>query len=207
MVLHELRNPLAAIDAAARVLADELGSHPARARASAIASEARHLLDVLESVATAEAAAAGRLRSTLVPIDLAALVRDTVAAFPAEGREIGIAGADAPARVNADARRIRQVLANLLRNAVQYSPQGTPVEVSLSREGGSARVSVRDRGPGIPEPERPRLFGRFTRLSTADGTPGSGLGLYICRAIVEDHRGEIGYRDGAFTFALPLAER
>lgn len=207
VVLHELRNPLVGIDAAARVLSRELGAHPAAARASAIASEARHLLAMLESVADADLAAAGRLRSQPRPTDLAALVTEVVRAGW-NGRAITVSGADAPLIVHADPGRIRQVLLNLLVNAVQYSPDGTPVDVIVRADPRrtKATVEVHDRGRGIPSAERRRLFRKFTRLSTADGTRGSGLGLYICKAIIDDHGGKIGYAANAFTFSLPLAE-
>jgi signal transduction histidine kinase len=211
LVIHELRNPLVGIDATARVLARELGSHPGSKRAAAIASEARHLLAMLESVADAEAAAAGRLRSHLRPVDLVALVRETVAGMHFDGRVVTIAGADEPLMVHADVGRVRQVLTNLLVNAAQYSPPATPIDVVVRADPrrGSASVEVHDRGPGIPAGERRRLFKKFTRLSTADGTRGSGLGLYICRAIVAEHGGRIAFEGGGgrstFAFTLPLA--
>ncbi|HEX9437377.1 MAG TPA: HAMP domain-containing sensor histidine kinase [Candidatus Limnocylindria bacterium] len=213
LVLHELRNPLVGIDAAARVLTRELGPHPASTRASAIASEARHLLALLESVADAEAAAAGRLRSHVRRVDLAALVRDTIAGMHIEGHPVTVAGVEAALMVQADSGRIRQVLSNLLANAAQYSPAGTPIDVSVNADPrrATARVEVRDRGPGIAAPERRRLFRKFTRLTTADGTRGSGLGLYICKAIVEDHGGAITYSradvGSVFSFDLPLKKK
>ncbi len=203
VVLHELRNPLIGIDAAARVLARDLAGHPASARASAIASEARHLLQLLESVGEAEAIAAGRLRSSPRAIDLGSVVRETTAGFQHE-RQIVVRCPDDAVPVSADPARIRQVLTNLLANAAQYSPPGTPIEVTLGANGRAATVAVRDRGPGIPAAERRKLFRKFARLSTADGTRGSGLGLYICKAIVEDHGGTIGYRERTFSFTLPL---
>ncbi len=211
LVIHELRNPLVGIDTAARVLSRELGAHPSSQRASAIASEARHLLGLLESVADAEAAAAGRLRSILRPIDLAALVRETIAGPHIGGHPVAVRGTDVSVMVDADDRRIRQVLSNLLQNAAQYSPPGTPIEVTVGVDPRrrTATVEVRDRGPGIPTRERRRLFQKFARLTTADGTRGSGLGLYICRAIVEDHGGEIRLDrpsggGSAFSFELPI---
>lgn len=213
LVIHELRDPLVGIDAAARVLERELGTHPAGRRASQIASEARHLIGLLDGVADAEAAAAGRLRCVLRDADLAALVRETVAAKQLAGRRVTVRGADAPVVVRADTTRMRQVIANLLANADQYSPAGRAVDVELAmdRRRGRARVTVRDHGPGIAAGDRRRLFRRYTRLRTADGTRGSGLGLYICRAIVEDHGGKIAYRTAngggsAFTFDVPLTK-
>lgn len=212
IVIHELRNPLVGIDAAARVLAKELGSHPTSRRASAIASEARHLLELLESVADAEAVAAGRLRSVPRPVDLASLVRETLAAAHLDAHPLTVRGDEVAVMVQADDRRIRQVLRNLVANAAQYSPRGSAIEVSVGVDPRRrmAGVEVRDHGPGISPRERPRLFRKFARLSTADGTRGSGLGLYICRAIVEDHGGQLRFRrppggGSAFGFRLPLA--
>lgn len=212
LVIHELRNPLVGIDAAARVLAKDLGTHPAAQRASQVAAEARHLLELLESVADAEAAAGGRLRSILRPVDLAALVRATVEAMHLDAHPVQVRGTDASVPVLADEQRIRQVLKNLLANAARYSPPRSPVEVTVGIDprGRTATVEVRDHGPGIPPLERRRLFRKFSRLSTADGTRGSGLGLYISKAIVDDHRGELRYEESAsggssFSFSIPLA--
>jgi signal transduction histidine kinase len=203
LLLHELRNPLVGINAAARVLANELNGHPATGRASAIAAEARHMLDLLDRVSEAEAISAGTVTSIRRPIDLAEVVRETAAGFQ-RGREIVVSCPSEPVMVRADAGRIRQVLANLLTNAAQYSPAESAIEVSLRARGAKATVSVRDRGPGIPSRERPQLFRKFARLSTAGETRGSGLGLYICRSIVEEHRGTIGYRENTFSFTIPM---
>ncbi len=91
---------------------------------------------------------------------------------------------------------------------------GTPIEVHLEvgADGREAVVSVRDRGPGIPPAERARLFTKFARLSTAAGTRGTGLGLYICREIVRDHGGELRAEfppegGSVFSFALRAVTR
>lgn len=213
LVIHELRNPLVGIDAAARVLARDLGTHPAAGRASRVADEARHLLELLESVTDAEAAASGRLRSVLRPVELAAVVRQAVDAAHLGSRPVSLRIPDGTVPVEADARRICQVIGNLLANAAQYSPEGTPIEVTLTLDARrrTATVEVRDHGAGIPAGERRRLFHKFTRLTTADGTRGSGLGLYISKAIVEDHGGELRHaarRPGSvFSFTIPLTAR
>lgn len=208
--MHELRNPLVGIDAAARVMSRDLGTHPAARRALAIAGEARHLLELLESVTDAEAVASGRLRSVLRAIDLRTVVRETVDAAQLGAHTVSVRLPDDPVPVSADGRRLRQVLANLLSNAAQYSPEGSAIEVTLTadRRRGRAAVAVVDNGAAIPATERRKLFRKFTRLSTADGTRGSGLGLFISRAIVEDHGGELTYkrdgRENAFGFTIPL---
>lgn len=213
LVIHELRNPLVGIDAAARVMARDLGKHPAARRAERVAEEARHMLELLESVTDAEAAASGRLRSVLRSVDLSKVVRDAVEGAQLGDHRVSVSLPDGAVPVNADARRIGQVLANLLANAAQYSTGGSVIEVTLDTDPArkSAVVSVRDHGPGIPAAQRRRLFRKFSRLSTADGTRGSGLGLYISKAIAEDHGGELRYaaaRPGSvFSLVLPLRAR
>jgi signal transduction histidine kinase len=210
LVIHELRNPLVGIDAAARVMARDLGTHPAARRAERVAEEARHMLELLESVTDAEAAASGRLRSVLRAVDLSKIVRDAVEGAQLGDHRVSVTLPNGAVPVSADARRIGQVIANLLANASQYSPGGSVIEITLESDPRrkSAVVAVRDHGPGIPAAQRRKLFRKFSRLSTADGTRGSGLGLYISKAIAEDHGGELRYaaaRPGSvFSLLLPL---
>jgi signal transduction histidine kinase len=112
---------------------------------------------------------------------------------------------DAPmptGRVQVDALRLEQVLTNLFDNALKYSPPGSPVRVRVRRVSGTAglapgagpdrvRITVTDRGPGVPLEDRPHLFGRFFRSRATDATAGMGLGLYVSRQIVELHGGTI----------------
>lgn len=111
--------------------------------------------------------------------------------------------------VECDAVLIERVLANLLENAAKYTPAGTPVTVAARRSAETLHVSVSDEGPGIPKGQEDAIFEKFTRGNAESATPGVGLGLAICRAIVEAHRGRIwaeaNVRHGAvFTFTLPL---
>ena len=117
--------------------------------------------------------------------------------------------------VMADRRRIVQVLGNLLANATASSPEGSPIRVSVMREGVHVAVSIADEGRGIPAEELPRLFRRFSRPegpARGSGISGSGLGLAICRGIVEAHGGRIrAESDGPglgarFTFTVPVAD-
>jgi signal transduction histidine kinase len=88
---------------------------------------------------------------------------------------------------------MQQVLVNLLENAVRYSPPGSNVTVRLARRApATARIEVRDAGPGLAPDEQARIFDRFVRGAASEGTSGLGLGLYLCRAIVEQHGGTIG---------------
>lgn len=142
--------------------------------------------------------------------DLAATVAEAVEIFQRGNvRQISRAlpGAAVPATFDGD--RIVQVLLNLLENAAKYAPLPAPISVSLARTDQGARVEVRDGGPGLSEADRDRVFKRFERArEDGDGTRGLGLGLYLCRSIVERHGGRIGVdsRPGegaAFWFELP----
>jgi signal transduction histidine kinase len=115
--------------------------------------------------------------------------------------------------VDADAGRVEQVVENLLSNAIKYSPAGGPVEVQLAQDAGSALVKVRDYGIGLPPGVENAIFEPFGRApnAAARNLPGLGLGLYICRRIVELHGGRIvaeSEGDGfgtTFRFWLPCA--
>jgi two-component system OmpR family sensor kinase len=146
-------------------------------------------------------------------VDLAALARDAVddARATAPDREIDVRSE--PAEVLGEPHQLRQVLANLLRNALVHTPQGTPIEVSVEREDGRARLTVRDHGPGLPTEDPQALFERFWRAEGGRerGRAGAGLGLAIVAAIVDAHDGEVeavNSPDGgaAFVVRLPLSE-
>ena len=136
-------------------------------------------------------------------LDLAALVTDVVEeqrlAHPE--RAITLRLPADPVVVSADGERIRQVVANYLTNALKYAPAAQPIEISLSRKAGAARVQVRDRGPGIAAEEQERIWERFYRVPGVGHQSGSriglGLGLYICRQIVERHGGMVGVESDA----------
>jgi signal transduction histidine kinase len=129
-----------------------------------------------------------------------------------EDRTIALTVDDPMPTVECDPEKLRQVLANLIDNAVRYSPKGGPVEVSVTHGGGLARCSVRDEGLGIPAEEHERIFERFYRLDPdlRHTITGTGLGLYISRELVRLMGGRIEVRSqleqgSTFTVELPLA--
>jgi signal transduction histidine kinase len=126
-------------------------------------------------------------------MDLTGLVRDVVTRFRENaiyaGAHIEIR-ARGPAVGSWDADRLDQVLTNLLSNALKFAP-GLPIVVEVESLGDRVRVGVRDRGPGIDADDRQRIFDRFEQTRTAEGAGGIGLGLWIARAIVRGHGGEI----------------
>ncbi len=212
LVAHEMRNPLAGIKAAATVLARGNTDPAVNGTAVGIAAEASACLALFDDLAEVSSVESGRLRSAMTRIDLDEVVRRTIATFDRVSA-IQVISAGTPLPVLGDERRSAQIVRNLVSNAIKYSPVGSPVEITIGLSGSrrSASVGARDLGPGVPPDERPRLFEKFQRLSTAGGTRGSGLGLYISREIVRDHGGELvaDWPSGGgsiFTFSIPLAD-
>lgn len=213
MVVHELRNPLLGIRAAGRRLASGKAD---TSIATALASEADHSLDLLESLSDMARVDMGSIGDVLASVDMFRVVERALATTDAGAHRVEVFGLP-PLRVFGNERRLIQVVRNLVSNAAKYSPPDAPIDVTVgydSGDRGQARVTVRDRGAGIPPDERDKLFQRFARLSTAGAAPGSGLGLYISRGIVEAHGGTIaadwpsgGGTEFSFTIALAEAER
>jgi signal transduction histidine kinase len=168
------------------------------------------MLGLINDYLSLEKLSSGALPLNTISVDLNALAASAVEACRALGAKTGVTlelvETLSDAKVRADPDRLRQILNNLLSNAVKFSPDRGVVTVSVRREGAGVRVSVADKGPGIPENFRDKIFGRFAQ---AEGHKkgGSGLGLAISKAIVERHGGRIGFETGAkgtaFYFELP----
>jgi two-component system, OmpR family, sensor histidine kinase BaeS len=189
-VTHELRTPLAVIQGNLEGMVD--GVYALEEGVTTVLEETRvmaRLLDDLQLLATADADALGLDRRRT---DLAALARDVVTAFEPRAEASGVALSsvsedDCDALV--DAVRIRQVLDNLVGNALRHTPAGGGVTVRVSREGDAVGVAVEDTGPGIPPGRIDGIFDRYTRSADSGG---SGLGLAIAKGLVEAHGGSIG---------------
>lgn len=211
MVAHELRNPLIGINAMSRVLGLRLHDSAHATHISAMAAETQAALALLDDLSDVAAIETGRLRLTATRIDLSAIVRRLVDAMRSGEHPIVLSGADDALMVLSDERGVAQILRNLLSNAAKFSPDGAATLVTVSVERQGAIVSVRDGGAGIPPDERSRLFQKFTRLSTAGGTRGSGLGLYLSRRMARDLSGDLWaeWPEGGgsiFKLSLPMPE-
>ena len=220
MVSHELRTPLAAVKGAITTLL-ELSSDLDPAEMTQFfriirdqSDQMQYLINDLLDVARIDS---GTLTVTPEPSEMRMLVDEARRRFAGGGGRgnLDIELAQDLPLVVADKRRIVQVLSNLLLNAAEYSPEGSPVLVTAVQEGVHVAVSVTDRGRGIPADQLPLLFRKFSRAHGADagsGVDGSGLGLAICKGIVEAHGGRIWAESGGpglgsrFTFTLPTVE-
>jgi len=217
-VSHDLRTPLAALQALVDTLLDGALADPTVAEdfLRRIATEVEHLTRLVNQLLELTKAESGQLQLAPVPTDLVALARTTLERFRprADAKRITLelsADDDLPL-VPCDPDRIVQVLANLLDNALKFTPPGGRVRVELARQEGAVAVRVRDTGPGIPSDEIDRVFERFFKGDRARSSAGSGLGLAIVKHLVQLHGGRVWAENapegGAVVgFALPLAER
>jgi PAS domain S-box-containing protein len=217
-VSHELRTPLAAIYGAALTLRRPdllLGDDQRESLLTVIANEADRLARTVNDILWTSRLDAETLHVAIGRCDASALARDVVAAarihLPTNVALEFAAAEDIPP-VAADADKVRQVLANLVDNAVKYSPDGGRVDVSIEQLDTLVRFSVRDSGLGIPAAEQERIFDKFYRLDPemTRGVGGTGLGLYICRELIRRMDGRIWVesKEGSgsrFSFELPLA--
>jgi signal transduction histidine kinase len=216
LVSHELRSPMAAVIGAARTLQDRwrvLTPEHREAFLALIADETNRLAALIGDVLDTSRIEAGTFSYSFTDVDLGRLVEDAVATARVGQDEVevlaSVAGSVPPIR--GDRERLRQVLSNLIDNAVKYSPAGDEVHVSVRPENGVVRITVRDRGPGIPADQQARIFEKFGRADVPGGgsKPGTGLGLFIARSIAEAHGGTLDVESqpdegAAFTLTLPV---
>ena len=214
---HELRTPLTSIIGSLQlinsgVLGDVSGDVSELTQVAE--RNGSRLLDLINDLLDIEKIESGKL--TLVPevFKLGELVRDAIVLNKGFAERFKVrfefAGAPQDRTVHADRKRLLQVMTNLLSNAAKFSPEGGVVEVTMEEVGPHVRVAVHDRGPGIPEAFRGRIFGRFAQAdsTTARQKGGTGLGLSISKRLVEMMQGRIGFESRAgggtsFWFELP----
>jgi two-component system sensor histidine kinase BaeS len=190
-VSHELRTPLAVIQGNVEAMID--GVYPAdRAHLEPLLEEIRHMERLIEDLRTLTLVEAGSLTLHREPTDVAALLGEVVAGFRTQagraGVDLAIRAPDGLSPVELDPARIREIMANLIANALRHTTSGGHVDVLLEPGEEAVAVTVRDTGSGIPADQLERIFDRFYR---APDSPGSGLGLPIAKSLVEAHDGTI----------------
>jgi signal transduction histidine kinase len=220
-VSHELRTPLAAIYGAAMTLRRHdfsVDEEQHEKLLGVIAHESERLATIVNDILWASRLEAQSLQFSIQSCDAVALARGVVDAADAHRPpeiELELRAPEDLPRVAGDPDKIRQILVNLLDNAIKYSPDGGEVEVELTAGETSVRFSVHDQGLGVPLGEQRRIFEKFYRLdpNLTRGVGGTGLGLYICRELVHRMHGRLWLvsprkdgRGSTFAFELPLAQ-
>jgi signal transduction histidine kinase len=194
-VAHDLRTPLTRLRGAAEAgLREGPGARDPREALADCLEESERVTAMLDTLMDISEAEVGALRLSREPVELADVVRDAVALYAdvAEDKGISMETRTAPGVcARADRSRMRQVAANLLDNAIKYTPAGGRVEIETRQEDGQAVLAVRDTGVGIPPEELPRIWERLYRGDRSRSERGLGLGLSLVRAVVEAHGGRV----------------
>lgn len=217
-VSHELRTPLTAILGFSELLAEEVVDPGLSRHLDDLRREAAVLEALIGNLLDTSRLEAGLLRLNIHPVDLSTTIEQAIEvvrhAHPDRVLRSHTPGSLAP--IQADGVRLRQVFINLIENAAKYSPENTVVDITVAGERIEAGVrwidiTVDDEGPGIAPEERQRVFERFRRLATHEESPGTGIGLYVVRALIEAHGGSVVVEDGPqgwgtrFRITLPAA--
>jgi len=213
-VAHDLRTPLTRLRGTAELALQSAGGDGAQNEALAdCVEQADDVLKLLRALMEISEAEAGMLRLEKARCDLTAVARDAAELYAevAEAKSIALTvDVSGEVPVLADRTRLRQAVANLVDNAVKYTPAGGRVTVHVSRTGTDATLTVSDTGPGIAPAEQPRVWERLYRGDASRSERGLGLGLSLVRAIVEAHGGRVtlapAVGGGAeFGLSLPVA--
>jgi signal transduction histidine kinase len=216
LVSHELRSPMAAVIGAARTLQERwrtLSPEQREAFLALIGDETSRLASLIGDVLDTSRIEAGTFSYSFSDVDLTRLVEDSVttATVGQDAVRVRASVSGSLPAIRGDRERLRQVLSNLIDNAIKYSPEGGEVVVRALRDDGRVRISVVDGGPGIPSDQHRLIFEKFGRADVPGGSkPGTGLGLFIARSIAEAHGGtlEVESRTEAgatFTLTLPAS--
>ena len=214
---HELKTPLTAIKAMSELLlAYELGDEERREMIEDIFKQAERLEMLIKEILDASQLDSGRVQMDFMDVDLTSAIGEVFSDLETQinGRKLSVKLQRDLPRVKADPAKLRQILVNLISNAIKYSPDSSAVVVQATPHEDWVRVSIKDHGIGIKKEDRDRLFKKFQRIPDPSNrkTAGTGLGLYIVKGLVELHGGEVEvnstYGKGStFSFTLPVAER
>jgi len=201
-VSHELRTPLTSILGSLGLVTNGVaGEIPPSAQAllDIAYKNSERLVRLINDILDIEKIESGKMAFNLQPLELMPLVEQAIAANQAYGEQFrvkfAIENSLVGVKVNADSDHLMQVLTNLLSNAAKFSPPDDTVVISVARHNQAIRVAISDRGSGIPEEFRNRIFQKFAQADSSDTRQkgGTGLGLSICKAIMEKHGGQIGF--------------
>jgi len=216
-VTHELRTPLTSICGSLRLInSGAMGEipggfveplHIADRNADSLLTLINELLDI-------QKLSSGLMEYAFEPIDITQLTNEVCENVQGVGiaRHVSVVlESNTPITISGDAKRIQQVITNILANAIKFSPDGSVVDVQVIKNANYACVTVTDQGPGVPNEFVPSLFDKFTQANRKADVSGTGLGLSICKTIVDAHQGTIGLVENsgtatAFRVELPIRQ-
>jgi signal transduction histidine kinase len=214
LVSHELRSPMAAVIGSAKTLHQrwrELTPEQRESFLALIEHETNRLAELVGDVLDTSRIESGSFSYTFVEVDLGELVHESAAAAESGQDEVRIqTNVRRPLPlVRGDRERLRQVITNLIDNAVKYSPAGERVEIDAYADNGRINLEVRDKGPGVAPEHQTLIFEKFGRVSGEHAKPGTGLGLFIARSIAQAHGGTLDVhssptKGATFLLALPV---
>ncbi len=217
-VSHELRTPLATIKGYSTMILDyfsKLSTDETKEYLKSIDNSTDRLTKLVDNLLDTSRLEAGLLNLEKTPVSLTQLIQKVAAEANIRDDQHHVLASDSKRlpKANIDAKRIRQVLDNLIDNAIKYSPPGTDIEISAEQTGSELLISVTDHGPGIPAEELTNIFDRMYRIEQRvySGVNGMGLGLYICQRLVSAHGGRIWAesvmgKGSTIKFTLPISK-
>jgi signal transduction histidine kinase len=196
-VSHELRTPLSGVLGFTKLLLTrDFDSETRRHYLGIVDAQARRLSELLDDFLDVRRIEEGRFERARELVDMATLLQEEAQLYSQQSpkHQVAVEIENGPLPVIGNPDRLRQVIGNLISNAIKYSPQGGVVEVTAGSDNGSVRVEVHDEGMGIPRSQQAQIFTKFFRGdAAASGITGTGLGLAVSRDIVESHGGRIGF--------------
>lgn len=212
-VSHELRTPLSGVLGFTKLLLTrDFDSETRRHYLGIVDAQARRLSELIDDFLDVRRIEEGRFERAQELVDMGTLLREEAQLYSAQSRkhQLALELPRVPLPVLGNPDRLRQVIGNLISNAIKYSPKGGVVELAAQADGDAIRVEVRDEGIGIPAHQQPQIFTKFFRGdAAASGITGTGLGLAVSRDIVEAHGGRIGFTSAegeGTTFFVELPE-
>ncbi len=212
-IIHDLKNPLASIALEVELITEQIAFSRAADHSRSLARISRNVIfldRLINNLSDLCAVSHGRLALRRARCDLAKLLAAAIErVVPMSERHRVMLDIRVRVESTIDELRIERVVANLLDNAIKYTPRDAAIEVCLDSDGYNAQISVTDSGPGMSPAELAELFLPYRRGGSSRRSPGTGLGLYVSKQIVQAHRGSIGVdsargRGSRFVFVLPL---
>ncbi len=210
LLLHQLATPLTSLQGSVHLLGEDLSADQRREFLDLVQQQVRHLQDLLQSLVALQKLEAGMLNARPIAFCLRSLVEEVKHHFHSHLIANHI---QALPDVWGDRWQVSQILINLLSNAIKYSPADAAIEIGATSDEGFVKVWVHDHGLGIPAEAQEHLFERFYRVRHDDraNIPGTGLGLSLCKLLVENQGGEIGFESthgqgSRFYFTLLIAQ-